>query len=1354
MVFLGSRGKFDQITLVRLDPQAPTEDSTGQVEQNIFTGDLEASNVFTSNVGISNLYPTHNFDLGSNLWMNDEGLVTLNVKKRAIFEQARVSTQLAVNAETPYFPFQVNDTNRVFVDNLGDDLFNVEGNVVCENLRVIQGIDVTGDMTLTGNITATKISIEEALDFGSNVSINDIGETVFSVTGNVDVNQGDLTVFGDVIINGNVIVTDTSTYSQQVNLELSNAILMVGSGNDDGNFDTSVVFHQNPSNIFVGYFPAADEVRIGRTTAGPGDDNITVLPNSNVDLHVYGNVVTWDNIGAANVNPVHNLDVGANLWVHDTASNVLHVTGNTYFQRTTFGRGFNVGSNVVVDDTASNVFQVSGRAAFTTLFATERVGIANTNPVHTLCIGSNIHMHETGANLAMFHGNVVSERFFAHQRIGIAEYSPEEALHVDGNVRIGSRSTVDSNQDRYIKSTGGIVVHADDFGADNSTNTLALKAGAVVANVSAIEITSGATDVTKQYIKLKTKNTERVVVDSTGRVGIANASPSATLTVGGAAQIVGSNTFDVGEVWGSNKTTLRSVVSPALGQTYLQSRVPTGSGFNVTVSAGATQGTPKMTILESGKVGIGTTQPQTVGLQVTGNVFVHNQVVAKNGYVHETSPMTVTHPVFADTPDSMQPVIQLCRDSATNSIATFGARAVLALGKHDQIEVGKSNTRLDFGLAHTDYNTANVIMTLLSTGLVGIGTHTPASKLEVRATGSAASNPRPNGILVYNANDSNNEDAVVCMEVNDQGGDALTSYKITSGDTVGWSSGGCFSDASKFKIANHAGDLNTNTRLVIDANGDVGINVNDPEYKLDVDGEVRIGNKLLFRGLAADSSDVSFIEERQLNDAVTEMLLFKTNDSAAGADQIRHVAARHVFKVYNKPVDLDETVGLTQDQINAIVANDGTDIPGVYDATPVLSIEKERRVLINSVEENIGTNTRLYVDGNVQLKEGSFFDTENLQILTEGSGLNVIRAREQSDLAFRFGEIANFERVRFKSDGTVGVGTNAPDARLHVYDSTTSDVTLLNLASPAGASASKYTGMQLTTDPGYGAFLKAHKGPTSNSVVLGYVNDDVHVPGVYVGEDGHVGIGTSRPTAHLHVYDSNLVIEHSTSNAMVEFKTSTGSSNIYMGSADRDIYMHPLGGNVVVQGSLTVQQDIDFGGRIEFGDAVGIKITQPQAPLHVNGGTIINSDQVSRKTYSVTFVALDTVAKNIILTFGKGAFYAKITAILRYAPNGKYMSTMVLEVQGGHSNNTLTSDIDIAVGTKNIFGGFNPYPWNHRLRDITPTTVGLQPAVLNPLSGASQNAYNYDIFVELTTACGGKLVSVKRDTETKATFDY
>ena len=61
MPFIGNTGKIDQIYLARLDPQQ-VEDQQAANLDNIRTGDIEASNVLTSNIGINVLDPTHNFD--------------------------------------------------------------------------------------------------------------------------------------------------------------------------------------------------------------------------------------------------------------------------------------------------------------------------------------------------------------------------------------------------------------------------------------------------------------------------------------------------------------------------------------------------------------------------------------------------------------------------------------------------------------------------------------------------------------------------------------------------------------------------------------------------------------------------------------------------------------------------------------------------------------------------------------------------------------------------------------------------------------------------------------------------------------------------------------------------------------------------------------------------------------------------------------------------------------------------------------------------------------------------------------------------------------------------------------------
>ena len=88
MPFLGSVGRIDQLQLQRIDPTS-VEDDGPRTIQNILTGDVEASNLFTSNIAIGNQFdPTHAFELGSNLFMDDvpteaAGIV-LDVKKTAV----------------------------------------------------------------------------------------------------------------------------------------------------------------------------------------------------------------------------------------------------------------------------------------------------------------------------------------------------------------------------------------------------------------------------------------------------------------------------------------------------------------------------------------------------------------------------------------------------------------------------------------------------------------------------------------------------------------------------------------------------------------------------------------------------------------------------------------------------------------------------------------------------------------------------------------------------------------------------------------------------------------------------------------------------------------------------------------------------------------------------------------------------------------------------------------------------------------------------------------------------------------------------------------------------------------------
>jgi hypothetical protein len=116
--------------------------------------------------------------------------------------------------------------------------------------------------------------------------------------------------------------------------------------------------------------------------------------------------------------------------------------------------------------------------------------------------------------------------------------------------------------------------------------------------------------------------------------------------------------------------------------------------------------------------------------------------------------------------------------------------------------------------------------------------------------------------------------------------------------------------------------------------------------------------------------------------------------------------------------------------------------------------------------------------------------------------------------------------------------------------------------------------------------------------------------------------------------------------------------------------------------------------------------------------------------------------------FGAGAFYAKVTAILRRTDGSTVgdLSTMIIELQGGTGDESAPS-LDLAIGTKNLFGGTNSYPWSPTI------TTGTRGISIEPYNTDSTRIYSYDIFVELISACGGKLEKITRDLSAEDDLD-
>ena len=106
-------------------------------------------------------------------------------------------------------------------------------------------------------------------------------------------------------------------------------------------------------------------------------------------------LVTTGKVGISNTAPVHNLDVGSNLYVDDQGSNVLHVTGNVYATRF-------IGDGAFLENIASNLHEITTNGNVTTntvqfdgstaLVTTGKVGISNANPTANLHVTGNAHV--------------------------------------------------------------------------------------------------------------------------------------------------------------------------------------------------------------------------------------------------------------------------------------------------------------------------------------------------------------------------------------------------------------------------------------------------------------------------------------------------------------------------------------------------------------------------------------------------------------------------------------------------------------------------------------------------------------------------------------------------------------------------------------------------------------------------------------------------------------------------------------------------------------------------------------------------------------------------------------------------
>ena len=1242
------------------------------------------------------------------------------------------ATQVGIGTDNPINDLQIG-TNDLIVNRTVQNLVTVRGNVVSTNVLATNTFKTTNDkflvdgaasnvLTIDGNTASTNSTITKQLTVGTGVTAGTDSNVAVFENGNVVVRDGFLRVFGNVDISGNLAITEIPSYTSVDNLVVSNAVIQMGKGNN-GTYDMAVLMRDGATdtgNVFLGYTHADDRFKLSRTYGTPEDANFTMDSANTVNLHVFGDVYTQNNVGIANTSPAFSLSVGSNVYIDDVASssaNVLHANGYGFFEGLRIGDdGLTVGSLITLDADAAIPMVVASKIqshAIQTTGATPS-GIANTNSTNMLSIGDKIFINSDSANLITVLGNTATGRLIT-QSILVQDF-----IEVEG--------------ESGISSAANVIIHGDISGDDSTANTVSLRCGPQTSNISAIEIKGAKTSSNSQTIVFKTRNTERMRVASDGKVGLSNTEPSELLTLGGNLKLNGSNAAIIG----SDTNYFKTFTDINGNQTRIENRVGSGKGLNFYASTTDTMGTPKLTILESSNVGVGTGSP--VGLLHTngGTVFINDQVVNRGTTSHLDTPLVVSNTTAIVGTSDFKNVLQLAREGGTSG--QHGVRSIFKMGKH-QTTSGTARSQLNLSLASDDYNTESHVMTWRSNKRVGIGTTTPTAHLEILGTGIG--NFNTNGLLVHNI-EATPGDAIMAARTSSLNSNAFASFVQTDGNSTsaidgaqGYSMGVTGGSAADFRLTRNPNVINESStcRIFISGStGNMGIGTDIPRDSLEVNGNVVIGNKLSFTGVSSDEFGNTFITERLYDNlGKSELVIFKGNDrtGTAAPDRIRSVAAEHIFQTYNTTLP-----SLSTNQIQSALNGDGSVVSRAMTITPSGVVVIGALPLDNQGELDVSSATRFYVGGGLEFAQDQSMKFGALDIFTAAVGpVNLIESIGNAPLVFRQKVSGtSTEYARFTNEGLVGFGTNSPESNVHIYSDATGDIDILKLQNPG---TNNKVGLTLNTNDNYGGYVRGFSDSTHSvhGTVIGGVNNGTEGDGIHIIHTSNVGVGTVNPSEHFTVYNGTARLEHATSNAILEFKTTGGVSNIY-GDHTGNVFIDPVR-SFIVNSDTEIVGDLQIDGKIDLGNQVAVDLGGVDATtaLEVGGGFISNSNEVACKRYSKTFTRTTQDSNDIQLQFDKGSFYAKIVAILRSDYSVHDMSTMVLEVQGGTHDGTTNPSEDITIGNKSLFGGGNLHPWN-------PTVTTGKFGLLFSPEVTSQRTYYYDLYVEMVTSRGGKLLAI------------
>ena len=451
--------------------------------------------------------------------------------------------------------------------------------------------------------------------------------------------QSSNTAIGHLALKNNVAPSNTAVGSQALTANTTGQNnTAVGSSalqsNVDGIWNTALGYGAGynktggNSNIYIGYqaiggaVDSTNEIVIGKGATGNGSNTAT-YGNSSITHHYFeGDIVLTDgsnpvlsvqdtlggssflkllagDTGTSNIYLGDDSDENAGAIVYDHSDNSMSFRTNGFLEKMSIDSSGNV--SMVNDLSVSGNLAVSGISTFS-----DNLKVKATSDNYSVNVGStsdsdntvNIISSTSGTNRLLFSDSNNGQGGFLYNHTSdylsfIANDSERMRIDSSGNVGIGTSNANLSSSDTALTVNS----------ASNSNAAIEISDGGTLAGVlygkSSQQV--GLWAVPNIYMTFATNNTERMRIDSSGRVGIGTDSPTYPMQLTGA----GDTTFGI-------EAGATSLASLNLGN----STNLADGGIRYDNSTDAlifrANNAEKMRIDSSGNVGIGTSDPDTM----------------------------------------------------------------------------------------------------------------------------------------------------------------------------------------------------------------------------------------------------------------------------------------------------------------------------------------------------------------------------------------------------------------------------------------------------------------------------------------------------------------------------------------------------------------------------------------------------------------------------------------------------------------------------------------------------------------------------------------------------------------------